>query len=76
MFFQLGASPDSKNRTSAWLVRGFHIGYNLILYTFLVLKVLQSNFYLSIWFLLTLNLPFDVKWDDSGTKSEKPRPIF
>ena len=25
-FFQLGASPDSKTRTSVWLVRGFHMG--------------------------------------------------
>ena len=58
--------------------------YNLMWYTFLfshlkyhilVLKVLQSNFYLSIYFFSTLNLSFDVKWD-SGTKSENPTLDF
>ena len=33
----------------------------------LVLKVLQSNFYL-------INLSFDMKWDNSGAKNGKPRP--
>ena len=40
-----------------------HIKYHL-----LVLKVLQSNLYLSIYFISTLNLSFDVKWDNSGAK--------
>ena len=34
--------------------------------------VLQSNLYLSIYFLSTLNLSFDVKWDNGGAKNEKP----
>ena len=42
-------------------------------YPILVLKVLQSNIYLSIYFFSPLNLSFDVKWDNSGAKNEKPR---
>ena len=45
-----------------------HLKYHL-----LVLKVLQSNLYLSIYFFSTLNLSFDVKWVTSGAKNEKPR---
>ena len=39
----------------------------------LVLKVLQSNLYLSIYFFSALKLSFDVKWDNSGAKNEKLR---
>ena len=42
-------------------------------YYTLVLKVLQSNLYLSIYFFSALNLSFDVKWDNSGAKNEKLR---
>ena len=45
-----------------------HLKYHL-----LVLKVLQPNLCLSIYFFSTLNLSFDVKWDNSGAKNEKPR---
>ena len=39
----------------------------------LVLKVPQSNFYLSIYFFSTPNLSFDVKCDNIGAKNEKHR---
>ena len=39
----------------------------------LVLKVPQSNFYLSIYFFSTPNLSFDVECDNIGTKNEKHR---
>ena len=39
----------------------------------LVLKVLQSNLYLSIYFFSALKNSFDVKWDNSGAKNEKLR---
>ena len=45
-----------------------HLKYHL-----LVLKVLQPNLYLSIYFFSTLNLSFAVKWDNTGVKNEKPR---
>ena len=45
--------------------------YNLMWYTFLVLKVLQSNFYLNIYFFSTLNLSFDVKWEKNWHKKWK-----
>ena len=41
----------------------------------LVLKVLQSNLYLSIYFFSALNLSFDVKWDNSGGKNEKLKTV-
>ena len=48
-----------------------HLKYHL-----LVLKVLQSNLYLSIYFFSTLNLSFDVKWDNSGAKNKKNLDCF
>ena len=42
-------------------------------YHTLVLKVLQPNLYVSIYFFSALNLSFDVKWDNSGAKNEKLR---
>ena len=40
-----------------------------------VLKVLQSNRYLSIYFFSTLNFSFDVNWDNRRTKNKKPRLV-
>ena len=38
-----------------------------------MINLYQPNLYLSIYIFSTLNLSFDVKWDNTGVKNEKPR---
>ena len=53
----------------------YTFSFSHLKYHILVLKVLQSNFYLSIYLFSTPNLSFDVKLDNSGTKHENLRLV-